>query len=144
MLVSARSSGFNSSSTHESKEIWRYLREAKVAYLRAVAALVSWSEFQGLLAINDDFEGAVRQDLVCEGLQALGHALLQFLIAQVEVQGVRNSGDRFGDVLMSIVRLRAISFHRFWDGSHLARVLDKVASHKFGLPLLALAESSVV
>ena len=123
---------------------WRYLREAKVAYLRAVAALVSWSEFQGLLAINDDFEGAVRQDLVCEGLQALGHALLQFLITQVKVQGVRNSGDRFGDVLMSIVRLRAISFHRFWDGSHLARVLDKVASHKFGLPLLALAESSVV
>ena len=85
MLVSARSSGFNSSSTHESKEIWRYLREAKVAYLRAVAALISRSEFQSLLAINDDFEGAVRQDLVCEGLQALGHALLQFLITQVEV-----------------------------------------------------------
>jgi hypothetical protein len=45
---------------------------------------------------------------------------------------------------MSIVRLRAISFHRFWDGSHLARVLDKVASHKLGLPLFAIAESGIV
>jgi hypothetical protein len=82
--------------------------------------------------------------LVCEGLQALGHTLLQLLIVQVKVQGVCNSGDRFGDVLMNIVRLRAVLFHQFSHVSHLARVLDKVASNKLSLPLLAVAESSVV
>lgn len=66
-------------------QVCRYLREAKIAHLRAVAALVSWAEFQRLFAIDCDLEGAVRQDLVCEGLQALGHAFSQFLVVQAEV-----------------------------------------------------------
>jgi hypothetical protein len=123
---------------------FRYLREAQIAYVRAVAALVARAEFQGLFPINGDFESAVWQDLVCKRLQALGHTLLQFLVVQAEVQGVCNSGYRFGDVLMNIVRLRTILFHQSSRVSHLARVLDKVASDKLSLPLLAVAESGIV
>jgi hypothetical protein len=112
--------------------------------VRAIAALVARAEFQGLFPINGDFESAVWQDLVCKRLQALGHTLLQFLVVQAEVQGVCNSGYRFGDVLMNIVRLRTILFHQSSRVSHLARVLDKVASDKLSLPLLAVAESGIV
>ena len=64
---------------------FRYLLEAEIAHLRAVAALISRAEFQRLFAVDGHLESAVRQDLVCERLQALGHAFSQFLVVQAEV-----------------------------------------------------------
>jgi hypothetical protein len=45
---------------------------------------------------------------------------------------------------VGIVRLRAIFFDPFKWVSHLPRILNKITSHKLRLPLLTLAEGSIV
>jgi len=83
--------------------------------LRAVAALVARTEFQSLFAINGDLKSAVGQDLVCKRLQALCHSLLQFFIVQAEIQGIRNSGYGFRDIL----RMLSDSVSSFFNHSHM-------------------------
>jgi len=101
-----------------------HLLESKTAHVRAISALVARTKLESLFAINSDLECAVRQDLVGERLQALRHTLLQFFITKVKVQSISDSGYSFGDLL--------------------ARVFDKIACDKLGLPIVAISKSGVV